>query len=92
MEKIQRTFNKSTIALGLDVNAAISVVVALDTTTSELLFEGRVRRGHITHWGPAHLRKLLVEAAWIWIQKDSQASQRYLSIRSGKESIYGKNT
>ena len=42
MEKIQRTFNKSTIALGLDVNAAISVVVALDTTTSELLFEGRV--------------------------------------------------
>ncbi len=41
------------------------------------------RYGHITHWGPPHLRKMLVEAAWTWVRKDAQARQRFLAIRAG---------
>jgi transposase len=45
---------------------------------------GKQRRGHITHWGPPALRRLLVEATWIWVSKDTQAQQRFHSIRAGK--------
>ncbi len=40
--------------------------------------------GHITHWGPSHLRKLLVEAAWRWVQKDPYAKKKYDAIHAGK--------
>ncbi len=57
----------------------------LGLTQCEYSSGGKVRRGHITHWGPSHLRRLLVEAAWIWVSKDENARQRYASIRFGKE-------
>lgn len=57
----------------------------LGLTQCEYSSGGKVRRGHITHWGPAHLRRLLVEAAWVWVRKDDRARNRYYSIRSGKE-------
>jgi len=68
-----------------DFPTAARLASHLGLTQCEYSSAGHIRRGHITHWGPAHLRKLLVESAWIWIQKDSQARRRYLSIRSGKE-------
>lgn len=40
--------------------------------------------GHITHWGPSHLRKLLVEAAWRWVYKDPYARKKYNEIHAGK--------
>lgn len=40
--------------------------------------------GHITNWGPSHLRRYLVEAAWIWIFKDPQARKRFESLKAGK--------
>ena len=46
---------------------------------------GRLRQGHITRWGVPHLRKLLVEAAWVWIRLDANARIRYREIRFGKE-------
>jgi transposase len=57
----------------------------LGLTQSEYSSAGHIRRGHITHWGPPHLRRLLVEASWVWISKDAAARKRYLEIRSGKE-------
>ncbi len=57
----------------------------LGLTQCEYSSGGNVRRGHITHWGPAHLRRLLVEASWVWIRKDENARQCYLFIRHGKE-------
>jgi transposase len=45
----------------------------------------RHRYGHITHWGPPHLRKILVEAAWAWVRKDEQARARYQTIRTGSK-------
>ena len=42
------------------------------------------RMGHITRWGPTHLRRYLVEAAWIWIFKDPQARKRFESLKAGK--------
>lgn len=40
--------------------------------------------GHITRWGPTHLRRYLVEATWIWIAKDPQARKRFQSLKAGK--------
>lgn len=68
-----------------EFNNAGKLASHLGMTQCEYSSGGKVRRGHITHWGPSHLRKLLVEAAWIWVWKDDRAGKRYLSIRSGKE-------
>lgn len=57
----------------------------LGLTQCEYSSGGKVRRGHITHWGPSHLRKLLVESAWGWVMNDPNAAIRYRSIRAGKE-------
>jgi len=57
----------------------------LGLTPSEYSSGGVSRRGHITHWGPPHVRRILVEAAWVWILKDENARRRYYEIRSGKE-------
>jgi transposase len=57
----------------------------LGLTPCELSSAQVYRRGHITHWGSPLLRKLLVEAAWMWVLHDPLARKRYLSIRSGKE-------
>jgi len=40
--------------------------------------------GHITRWGPTHLRRYLVEATWIWVAKDPQARKRFQSLKAGK--------
>jgi len=40
--------------------------------------------GHITNWGPSHLRRYLVEATWIWIAKDPDARKRFHSLKAGK--------
>jgi transposase len=53
-------------------------------TPCEYSSGGKTRRGHITRWGPPALRRLLVEATWIWISKDAQAQQRFHAIRAGK--------
>jgi transposase len=42
------------------------------------------RLGHITRWGPSHLRRYLVEATWIWTSKDPQARKRFESLKAGK--------
>jgi len=55
----------------------------LGLTPCEYSSGKRHRYGHLTHWGPPHLRKLLVEAAWAWVRWDPQARQRYQSIRAG---------
>jgi transposase len=68
-----------------DFPTATRLASHLGLTQCEYSSAGHYRRGHITHWGPAHLRKLLVEAAWVWINKDSQARRRYYAIRAGKE-------
>jgi len=39
-----------------------------------------VRRGHITHFGDRNLRRLLIEAAWIAIQYDSELNQFFYRI------------
>lgn len=62
---------------------ALSCHVGL--TPCEWSSGGRIRQGHITRWGIPHLRKHLVEAAWVWIRMDLQARKRYQEIRSGKE-------
>jgi transposase len=53
-------------------------------TPCEYSSGGKQRRGHITRWGPPALRRLLVEATWIWVSKDSQAQHRFQTIRAGK--------
>lgn len=53
-------------------------------TPCEYSSGGKQRRGHITHWGPPALRRLLVEATWTWVAKDAQAQQRFHAIRAGK--------
>lgn len=60
------------------------VASKLGLTPSEWSSGHSVRHGHITHWGPPHLRKLLVEAAWTWVFRDPAAARRYGRIRAGK--------
>jgi transposase len=44
------------------------------------------RKGHITRQGPARLRRILCQAAWISLQHDEQASADYARICQGKKS------
>lgn len=55
-------------------------------TPSEWSSGGRSRKGHITHWGSAHLRRILVEAAWSWVRFDEDAKRCFHRIHSGKSS------
>ncbi len=43
-----------------------------------------IRHGHITRWGPSHLRRLLVEAAWEWVRRDSDAKELYEHLCRGR--------
>jgi transposase len=56
-------------------------------TPSEHSSGETVHRGHISRQGNPVVRRILVEAAWIAIRKDSSLKQYYsqLSIRSGKK-------
>jgi len=45
---------------------------------------GTSRHGHLTRWGPPHLRRLLVEAAWIWVYRDPGAQRLYLNLCRGR--------
>ena len=45
----------------------------------------RLRQGHITRWGPSHVRKQAIEAAWVWVMRDGAAHAKYIRIRAGKE-------
>jgi transposase len=45
---------------------------------------GTVRHGHITRWGPTHLRRLLVEAAWVWVYRDENANRLYMKLCRGR--------
>lgn len=67
-----------------DFASGKQVAAHLGLTPCEWSSGGSVRHGHITHWGPPHLRKLLVEAAWIWVFRDPLAARRYARIRAGK--------
>lgn len=42
----------------------------------------QIKRGHITHFGDPTLRRLLVEAAWIAIRKDTELQQFYNRLRA----------
>jgi transposase len=64
---------------------AEAIAAHVGLTPCEYSSGKRHRYGHITHWGPPHLRKVLVEAAWIWVRKDPQAQARYQSIRAGSK-------
>jgi transposase len=50
----------------------------------------KVRRGSITHTGNAHLRSLLVEAAWRTIQRDTELKQFYDRIASRHHILFAK--
>lgn len=66
-----------------DFKTAEALAAHLGLTPCEYSSGKQHRYGHITHWGPPHLRKMLVEAAWTWVRKDAQARQRFLAIRAG---------
>lgn len=68
-----------------DFQTAEALASHVGLTPCEYSSGKRHRYGHITHWGPPHLRKQLVEAAWIWVRKDPQARDRYQSIRAGSK-------
>jgi transposase len=68
-----------------DFPTAEAMAAHVGLTPCEYSSGKRHRYGHITHWGPPHLRKLLVEAAWAWVRKDEQARERYQSIRAGSK-------
>ena len=68
-----------------DFTTAEALASHVGLTPCEYSSGKRHRYGHITHWGPPHLRKQLVEAAWIWVRKDPQARERYQSIRAGSK-------
>lgn len=40
----------------------------------------RVHLGHITHDGPARVRNILSQAAWVWVRFHSKAKRRYERI------------
>jgi transposase len=67
-----------------DFATAEALAAHVGLTPCEFSTGGKPRRGHITHWGPPALRRLLVEAAWIWTYKDARAQQRLHTIRAGK--------
>jgi transposase len=54
-------------------------------TPCEWSSASRQRHGHITRWGPSHVRKQAIEAAWIWVWRDPAARTKYARIRAGKE-------
>lgn len=56
---------------------AFSGIVPREYSTGD-----NVQRGPITHMGDRTLRRLLVEAAWVAIQKDKELAQFYSRIRS----------
>lgn len=68
-----------------DFPTAEAIAAHVGLTPCEYSSGKRHRYGHITHWGPAHLRKILVEASWIWIRKDADARNRYQTIRAGSK-------
>ena len=47
--------------------------------------ENQDRKGHITRQGPARLRKLLCQAAWVSLRKSPQAAAVYGRIRGGQK-------
>jgi transposase len=45
----------------------------------------RVRRGRITRAGNARLRRVLVEAAWMWVRYDPEARKIFFKIMGGRQ-------
>jgi transposase len=64
--------------------SAEALAAHVGLTPCEYSSGGKQRRGHITHWGPPALRRLLVEAAWVWCYKDDHAQLRFRTLRAGK--------
>ena len=44
---------------------------------------GKQRLGHITRQGPSLVRRLLCEAAWQAIRRDSRVRERYQTLKQG---------
>lgn len=65
----------------------------LGLTPSQFSSGSRVRLGHITREGNAHLRRVLVESAWTVIRHDPFLREKYDRIRAkgtnGKKAIVG---
>ena len=65
----------------------------LGLTPSQFSTGDKVRLGHITRQGNAHLRHLLVESAWTVIRHDPFLQQKYDRIKArgtnGKKAIVG---
>jgi transposase len=68
-----------------EFGSAEAIASHLGLTPCEYSSGKRHRYGHITHWGPPHLRKLLVEASWAWVRKDQDAYRRYQQIRASSK-------
>jgi len=66
-----------------DFRSASALACHVGLTPSEWSSGKRRRLGHITRWGPAHLRKILIEAAWIWCRHDPKARMKHEKIRGG---------
>ena len=60
-------------------------------TPCEWSSASRRRKGHITHWGPSVLRRMLIEATWSWVRKDVSAALCFQRIsgngRSRKRAV-----
>jgi transposase len=56
-------------------------------TPSQFSSGDRIRMGHITRVGKAHLRAVMIEAAWTLISKDKHVAELYIKIknRAGKK-------
>ena len=67
-----------------DFTSAETLAAHVGLTPCEYSSGGKQRRGQITHWGSPALRRLLVEATWVWTYKDHRAQQRFHTIRAGK--------
>lgn len=60
--------------------AHIAAYVGL--TPSQFSSGDRIRMGHITRVGKAHLRGALIEAAWVLVRKDRRAAEMFATIRA----------
>ncbi|MFH0883803.1 MAG: IS110 family transposase [bacterium] len=67
-----------------DFTTPQQLVSHLGLVPTEWSSGGTVRHGHLTHWGPPHLRRLLVEAAWVWVYRDPDAKRLYLDLCRGR--------
>jgi transposase len=68
-----------------DFATAEALACHVGFTCCEWSSGSRRRQGHITHFGPAILRRLFVEAAWTWVRKDPDARRCFEAISASSK-------